>query len=84
MEKKKESACSAGYLGSIWVGKIPWRREKKKKNSRVSCHFLLQGLFPTQGWNLRLLCLLHWQTDSLALHHVESPALNYASTNPTI
>ena len=23
-------------------------------------HFLLQGIFPTQGWNP---CLLHWQTD---------------------
>ena len=23
------------------------------------CHSLLQGIFPTQGWNLRLLCLLH-------------------------
>ena len=25
------------------------------------CHFLLQGIFLTQGLNLRLLCLLHWQ-----------------------
>ena len=22
----KESACNVGDLGSIWVGKIPWRR----------------------------------------------------------
>ena len=28
--------------------------------------FLLQGIFPIQGWNLRLLCLLHWQEDSLS------------------
>ena len=27
--------------------------------------FLLQGIFPIQGWNLRLPCLLHWQEDSL-------------------
>ena len=26
---------------------------------------LLQGIFPTQGLNLRLLCLLLWQVDSL-------------------
>ena len=25
------------------------------KNSRVGCHFQLQGIFPTQGWNLGLL-----------------------------
>ena len=24
-------------------------------------HFLLQGIFPTQGSNPQLLCLLHWQ-----------------------
>ena len=27
------------------------------KNTETSCHFLLQGIFPTQGSNL-----LHWQT----------------------
>ena len=36
------------------------------------CHFLLQGIFPTQGSNLRLLCLLHWQADSLSLCHLGS------------
>ena len=25
------------------------------KNTGVGCHALLQGIFPTQGWNLRLL-----------------------------
>ena len=30
-------------------------------------HFFLQGIFPTQGVNLVLWCLLHWQTDSLPL-----------------
>ena len=29
--------------------------------------YLLQGIFPTQRWNLHLLCLLHWQVDSLPL-----------------
>ena len=29
-------------------------------------HFLLQGIFPTQGSNP---CLLHWQIDSLPLSH---------------
>ena len=35
------------------------------KSIGVSCHFLLQGIFPTQGLNLCPLCLLHWQADSL-------------------
>ena len=28
------------------------------KNTGVGCHALFQGIFPTQGWNLHLLCLL--------------------------
>ena len=35
------------------------------KNTWVGCHFFLQGIFPTQGSNPRLLCLLHWRVDSL-------------------
>ena len=35
------------------------------RNTGVGCHFLLQGIFPTQGSTPRLLCLLHWQTGSL-------------------
>ena len=31
------------------------------KNTRVGCHVLLQGIFPTQGLNPSLLCLLYWQ-----------------------
>ena len=30
-----------------------------------------QGDLPDQGPNLRLLCLLHWQWDSLPVHHLE-------------
>ena len=33
----------------------------------VRCHALLQRIFPTQGLNLCLLCLLHWQVGSLPL-----------------
>ena len=35
------------------------------KNTGVSCYFLLQGIFVTQGSNLCLLHLLLWQADSL-------------------
>ena len=40
---------------------------KKNKNTRVGWHFLLQGIFLTQGSNPRLLSLLHWQVGSLPL-----------------
>ena len=37
----------------------------------AGCHFLLQNIFLTQGSNAHLLCLLHWQVDSLPLHYLE-------------
>ena len=40
------------------------------KNTGAVCHFLLWGIFPTQGSNLQL---LHWQADSLPLSHQGSP-----------
>ena len=42
------------------------------KNTGVGCHFLLQGIFPTQGSKPCLFHLLHWQADSLPLHHLRS------------
>ena len=41
----------------------------------MGCHFLLQGIFLTQGSNPYLFYLLHWQVDSLPLHHLGSPVL---------
>ena len=38
----------------------------------MGCHFLLQGIFSTQGWKPCLPSLLHWQVDSLPLSHLES------------
>ena len=46
------------------------------KNTGVGCHFLLQGIFWTQGSNPCLLCLLHWQVDFLQLHHLGSHCLH--------
>ena len=43
----------------------PW--DSPGKNTGVSCLALLQGIFPTQGSNLILLHLLHWQADSQPL-----------------
>ena len=44
----------------------------------MGCHFLLQGIFPTQRLNPSLFCLLHWQADfSFFNHwcHLEGPLL---------
>ena len=41
--------------------------------SGASRHFLFQGIFPTQGSNSPLLCLWHWQVDSLPLRQLGSP-----------
>ena len=42
------------------------------KNTGVACHALLQGTFPTQGWNPCLFCLLHWPARSVPL----APSIN--------
>ena len=45
------------------------------KNTEMGCHFLLQGIFPTQESNPPLLDLLPWQEDSLPLSHWGSPGI---------
>ena len=49
----------------------PWDSPGKKPG--VGHHALLQRIFPTQGWNPRLLCLLHWQRGSLPLAPAGKP-----------
>ena len=49
----------------------PW--DFSGKNTRVDCHFLLQGIFLTQGSNQSL---LHWQVNSLPLSHLGSLLLD--------
>ena len=43
----------------------PWNFSDK--NAEASCHFLLQGIFTTQGSNPHF---LHWQVDSLPVSHL--------------
>ena len=55
-----------GHGFDPWLGsQAPTRHalwpKKNKKNTGVGCHALLQGIFPTQGLNQHLSCLLHWQ-----------------------
>ena len=49
------------------------------KNTRVGCHFLLQGTFPIQGLNFHL---LHWQANSLPLSHSESHYVMITEPSP--
>ena len=46
------------------------------KNTGVGCHFLLEGILPTQGLNLYPLHLLRLQADSLSLPNLESPSFS--------
>ena len=44
---------------------LPMGFSKQEYWSGLPCHFLPQGIFLTQGLNLHLLHLLHWQAGSL-------------------
>ena len=62
-------SCVLSRLSRVQLCVTPWTIATRLlcpwdfpgKNTGGGCHFLLQGIFPTQGWNPRLLCLLRWQ-----------------------
>ena len=66
-------------LSHVWLFVTPWIVACQApwnfpgKNTGVKCHFLLQGIFLTQGLNPSFLCFLHWQADSLPLPYLGSP-----------
>ena len=45
--------CHARLCGPVWSARLLRPRDSPGKNIGVGCHFLLQGIFPTQGWNPR-------------------------------
>ena len=61
-----ESCLTLSHHG-LWPAMLlcPW--DSPGKNTGVDCHALLQQIFPTQGSNLCLLRLLHWQAGSLTV-----------------
>ena len=66
----KMCAYMCSVVSESFATWCPWNFPDR--NTGVSCHALLQGIFLTQESSLCLLCLLHWQVDSLPLHHLGS------------
>ena len=62
--------CIWLWLYGLQPTKLLHPRDSPGKNADMGSHSLLQGIFLTQGWKLRLLGLLHWQMDSLPLAHL--------------
>ena len=56
---KVKVAQSCLTLGDPMNLNRPWNFPGQ--NTGVGCHFILQGIFLTQGWKLHLLHLLNWQ-----------------------
>ena len=65
--KISRTVVSDSFVTAWTVARLPCPWNFPSKNTRMGFHFLLQGIFPTQGSNLLLLCLLYWQVDSLPL-----------------
>ena len=65
----------AQLLSHVWLFVATWTQrllcpwDFPGKNTGVGCYFVLQGIFPMQGWKPSL---LHWQADSLPLGHLGS------------
>ena len=60
-----QNMCMCVFLCSARCGPVDYSLPGSSlhfpgKNTEVGCHFLLQGIFPTQRSNPRLLLLLHW------------------------
>ena len=63
LDKYIVCVCSvmSDFLHSVglWPTRLLYCWDSPDKNIGVHCHFLLQEIFPTQGSNPFLLCLLH-------------------------
>ena len=75
--------CACLFMLTLWPYGLqparllcPW--SFPGKSTGAGCHFLLQGVFPTQGSNLHLLLhllrVLHCQVDSLPVSHLGNPS----------
>ena len=73
------SGLSPLYHAQLTRLLYPW--DFLGKNTEVGCHFLLQGIFLTQGSNPHLLHPLHWQTVSLPLAPPGKPSVKCVFVN---
>ena len=48
-----------GHMDYTQPTRLLCLRDSAASDTGVGCHVLLRGIFPTQGWNLHLLCLRH-------------------------
>ena len=73
-------------LSCVWLFTTPWGLQPTRllcpwdfpgKNTGVGWHFLLQGIFLTQGLIPCLLRLLHWQAGSLSAEPPGKPPFLY-------
>ena len=83
------SCC--GVLSCVWLFATPWTvaclaplsMRFSGKNTEVGCHFLLQGIFLTQGSNPHLLSILHCRWTLYCWATGESPCTSYPSLKHT-
>ena len=65
-------------LSRVWLFVIPWTVAYSRQEYWSGCHFLLQGIFPTQGLNLGL---LHCTKMLYCLSHQGSGRLQRVAVN---
>ena len=88
---KTIGACVLSCFSRVWLFATLWAAAQQAplpsdspgKNAEVGSCVLLQGIFPTQGSNPYLFCLLHWQTGSLLLMPPGKPP-NYKYWQPKL
>ena len=72
-----QSLSPVQFFATLWAVAdrllCPW--DSPGKNTGMDSHSLLQGIFPTQGSNPRLLHLLHWQVETLPIAPPGMPIL---------
>ena len=76
----------------VWLFASPWIIARQtplfmgfsRQSTGVDCHFLLQGIFPTQGSNLNLFLVLDWQAGSLPLAPPGKRFLQFSSVQSLI
>ena len=85
MSDEWKSFCCVPFFATPWtvVHKAPLPMDSPGKNTRAGRHFLLQGIFLTQGSNSDLLHLLLWQADSLLLVPPGKPAKYWTTREST-